>query len=165
MASYITIAEADAFAVGILAPDSWLANGTFAKTAGLERATREIDSLRFQGSRYDASQPLAFPRTADGAASLAQTPPIGTIWDWDEATQTAVVPAAVKRACFEQALFILSGSSDQRRGRLEAQADGVVAQSAGGVSESYRADGRASAVCLEATQLLKPYLLRTGRLV
>lgn len=165
MAAYITIAEADAFAAGILAPDSWLANGTLAKTAALERATREIDSLRFQGRKYDASQQLAFPRVADAAASLAQTSPVGTIWDWDDATQTAIVPAAVKRACFEQALFVLSGAADERRGRLEAQADGVVAQSAGGVSESYRTDGRASAVCLEATQLLRPYLLRTGRLV
>lgn len=165
MASYITIDEADAFAAGIIAPDSWLANGTFAKTAALERATRDIDGLRFQGAKHDSSQQLAFPRVADPAASLAQTPPVGTIWDWDESTQTAVVPAAVKRSCFEQALFILSGGSDQRRGRLEAQADGVVAQSAGGVSESYRADGRPSAVCLEAAQLLRPYLLRTGRLV
>ena len=43
--------------------------------------------------------------------------------------------------------------------------DGVVSQSAGGFSETYDPARPAQLICLEAMNLLRPYLLTSGRVV
>jgi len=85
------------------------------------------------------------------------------VWDWDDTTKTAIVPRNVKLACLHQADSILAGD---REARLDAQRDGLIQQSVGGLSEQY-APGNArnlaeQTICRQAMNLLQPYVLKQG---
>ncbi|MEA2676399.1 MAG: putative DnaT-like ssDNA binding protein [Chloroflexota bacterium] len=96
--SYLSVADADALAADDLGPEaeSWLAAVTDAKEKALKRATREIDAyLRSGWTPYVATQALLFPRAVDYAGTPA----------------APVIPTSVKRACYEQATFVLRNAS------------------------------------------------------
>lgn len=157
--SYIDATEADAYAAKELDATVWTALTTAQKEAVLRQATDEIDSLRYQGRKYESDQERAFPRShslrpGEGAAVAGGT------WDWDEGTNAAVVPEQVLKACFLQAASIAAGN---RADRLDDRHDGVASQSAGGLSESY--GGAMPALCRRAHLLMRTYYLRTGRIV
>jgi hypothetical protein len=104
-----------------------------------QEATRHIDSLHLRGQRHELeyiengsqkdinqdglTQILEFPRVIDGY-----------VIDWDHGTNKPIVPAQVKLACLEEAIWILQHGDDQR---LDNQQTGVASQSIAGASESY----------------------------
>jgi hypothetical protein len=162
--AYISLDQADEYTLRVADITAWTAADDDAKSRALVQASDEIDTLLFAGRPYDADQARQFPRfVADGASEwpagkLAES---GVVWDLDD-DGVAIVPEAVKRATFAQALTILR--DPQRAARMRDQHDNVVSQSAGGASESY-SGGRPRLVCLNAIDLLRPYLLKSGRIV
>jgi len=135
-AYFDTIEEADALAATRPNSTAWTGSG---KAAALQEATRRIDSLPLAGERYEPeyieddeqkdinsdglAQTLEFPRVIDGV-----------VCDWDYGTKLPIVPAAVKWACLEEAIWILQHGDDQR---LENQQMGLASQSIAGSSETY----------------------------
>jgi hypothetical protein len=161
----------DPAAAALLA--AWAALTGDQKTALLVRASDQIDACRWQGRRYDSDpdvQAREFPRIVgelpdDGSAGLpypGYPSRGGTVWDWDSEANAAVVPEAVERATWLQALSLLDPA---RAARLDDRHDGVASQSAGGASESYDPARGASPLCRRAWELLGRYRLRTGRIV
>lgn len=176
MPAYLTTVEADTIAAALPAAllAAWTAAAAANKTAALEQATVDVDAAGpWQGRRYDATgaQVLEFPRVAyeQGSGVRGQESGVIVIWDWDAATNKAVVPLAVKRAVLYQANAILDGSE---RRRLDDRHGGLASQSVGGMSESYvqgpGAGGPGSGLQLltrHAAQLVQRYRLRTGRIL
>lgn len=163
---YLTAAECDVFALRVADITAWSNATTAERARAVNQATDQIDSLRLAGQKYDAGQARQFPRFAPH--DIAQWPPgktrpSGDIWDYDEYDGLAVVPTEVRLACFYQALSILRDGST-RDERLRDKHDGVAAQSAGGVSESY-APGESEILCLEAARLVRKYTIRSARIV
>ncbi len=75
---------------------SWTPASTSDKEKALKRATREIDAyLRSGWTPYVATQALLFPRAIDYSGTPA----------------TPLIPTSVKRACYEQATFVLRNAS------------------------------------------------------
>ncbi len=163
--------ESDPAVTGLLA--AWNALTGDQKTALLVRASDQIDSVRWQGRRYDTDpdvQGREFPRLvgelpSDGSAGLAYpglSPAVTVVWDWDADANAAVVPERVERATWQQALSLLDPT---RTGRLDDRHDGVASQSAAGQAESYDPARPAHVLCRRAWELLSRYRLRTGRIV
>lgn len=148
MAIYGTLEEADEYLSGRLDAEAWLQASIDQKNRALQTATVQIDRHRFAGSKYDDDQELEFPRDDS---------PV------DDAG-TKVVPTAVEWACYEQALYLLGPSAAQHKARREAVEQGVAAVSVGDVSESY-VGREVSELCATAKKLLKPFLLRVGKIV
>lgn len=171
---YLSVSEADALAVSTLALAQWGAATAADKAAALDAASRTIDgAMRYQGRKYDPGQVLQFPRVAyDGAAPSPPCagPAAELVWDWDDATDTAVVPPAVLRACLIEADEILRdvAGTSQRWRRLDEQHQGVTFDLTGGAAEAYRKGvppaGR-SGLSRRAYDLLAPYRAVSGRLV
>jgi hypothetical protein len=154
--AYLTVAEADTLAATLPALARWAAASADAKAKALRLATMEIDTaMPYQGARYAADQPLAFPRS----------PEPGRVWDLDRATGTAVVPLAVKFATLLQADYTLSPN---RLDRLVKAHEGVVYDQTGALAESFKGGGTAGArsgLAYQAYQLMRQYALRTGVLL
>jgi hypothetical protein len=179
--SYLLSGDADAAA--ILLPSNmlpaWLSPATTAdaKARALEQATADVDAAGpYQGRRYDTTgaQVLEFPRVPYESpgpygrqlvyGATGRTGVADQVWDWDDATKTAVVPLNVKRAVVYQADAILAGV---RGPALDAQQLGIASQSVGSMSKSYRdlrQGGGLPVLCRPAEQLMRKYLLKTGGL-
>lgn len=151
--------------------------------AGAAQATAQIDQVPWQGRKYDLITPqvLQFPRvpweTSQVAASAYGGAPLPTgrlglpteIWDWDAdaSPPRAIVPRNVKLACLYQADSVLAADRD---GRLDAQHDGLLAQSTGSLSEQYASAGSGGgqawrSLCRKAAELLGQYRLKGGRIL
>lgn len=94
--SYASVAEADSYFTDRL-NTTWTSLGTSVKESNLIKATDYIDQrfgLRFIGSRVFEEQALAWPRSDTGQSTL----------DFDEDTETGVIPVKLKYACIEYAL-------------------------------------------------------------
>ena len=131
----------------------------------LQKATTAIDALPFKGTTYyylDRTSPSSdeqdrqFPRIINGQAC-----------DWDDSTDSPIVPEAVKKACMEEAISLYefyASSGDQNRAKLQQQ--GVTSISIGDLSESYRAGStrRLRGLKSEAAyDLLKEYIAGSVR--
>lgn len=160
--SYITVAEADVYAAAEVEASAWDALTDDQKAAAVIRATDELDAVRFQGRKYDADQGRQFPRVVDEQLRGDGSVETQSVWDFDDDENEAVVPDAVKKATFLQALSIADGSRDPR---ADDRHDGVSGQSAGGVSESYDTDRPMRILCRRAHLLMKRYALKTGKIV
>lgn len=136
--SYATEAEADNYFRTSPSRRDWFAEDVEDRRAALAEATRHVDTYRFAGAKSDPYQDLEFPRDGDTA-----------------------VPNQVKASACEQALYLLTNPDWEQR--LNAHTQGVTSQSTGGSVESYGA--RAELLCVKALRLLRPYLLRGGKLV
>jgi hypothetical protein len=135
--SYLpTLEEADTLA--LKRPNSAAWTGANKATA-LQEATRHIDSLPLRGDRYESvyiEHGVQIDANEDGLVQVLEFPRIidGTVCDYDMGTQKPIIPALVKRACLEEAIWILGHGDTQR---LENQQTGVASQSIAGSSESY----------------------------
>jgi hypothetical protein len=124
--SYVTRAEANAYFQLGTHPKSltWFDLADEAKDEYLILATTQIDALPINGAKYDTAmtsgvpdQSLKFPRAQD----------------YDDSTE--YIPDPVKRATYEQAIWLALGSGDSKREQLQAQ--GVKSVSIADVSETY----------------------------
>jgi len=172
--SYLTVTAAGQVRANLPPMSAWDAANSGAQAAALVQATSDIDNaMRYQGKRHRHDQPLQFPRLAYAsngfpgygygyAGEWGQSTP-RTVWDWDEANQTAVVPADVLAATLWQANWILGGWGVER---LDEQHQGVKSQQAAGVGESYgESHGARTGLCRRAWHLLKKYELVSGQLL
>ena len=105
------------------------------QAAYCQEATRHIDALPLQGTRYEEkhiengsqidmdgdglTQTLEFPRIIDGVTC-----------DYDYGTDLPIVPAEVKRACLEEAIAIYQAGASGSLKDLQEQ--GVQSMSIGG---------------------------------
>ena len=172
---YLTVAEADALAATTLGLLQWASATSTEKANALDAASKLIDgALRYQGHQYDAAQVLQFPRIVNSDALSTGGNPSSAcvlvgIWDWDDVTKSAVVPAAVKQACLIEADEILQDlrGKSQRWRRLDEQHQGVTFDQAGAAAEAYRkgtpSAGR-SGLSRRAYELLRRFRLASGRL-
>jgi hypothetical protein len=139
VAAYVTTAEADQYFATRLYADAWTGATELDKQKALETASRQIDRLPLKGRKTDTAQIMAFPRYPD-----------------------TEVPQAVKDACCEQALFLLS-LTEYERHRNKQHVLGVVGGSVGDANE-YAAESLVKAnragtiLCPEARELLRPWL-------
>src|SRR5215204_3917408 len=130
--SYLEVAEADELASTFPGLAAWTAATQAAKGAALNQASADVDgAMPYQGRAYEESQSRQFPRVAyesaslapgDAATATAGAAPGRVVWDWDFATNQAVVPLDVKLAVLHQADAILAGT---REPRIALQHDGV----------------------------------------
>ncbi len=87
--SYITLAEAQAYADGDIDAVEWYASTTDQRTRALITATRNLDLVGFVGTRTSTTQALAWPRTG---------------FTTTEKTYTATeIPAEIKLATWQLA--------------------------------------------------------------
>lgn len=171
--SYIDRDDADGYAGYVVDTSAWDDATEAQQEAALRQATAEIDMQRYAGMPYEDwqegvenTQDREFPRIVVAPPaewSAGKHMPHGRVCDWDDVNNEAVVPDAVKAATFRQALSLLRDTS--RRSRLRDRHDGVASQSAGGFSESYDTARPITLLCLEARELLRPYLFRGGQVV
>ena len=168
--TYNTLASANALADEMPNLSAWAAATDAAKGDALKLARFRVDRAhRYQGRRYLANQRLEFPRVAyDGGAAVHQdtaTSP-STIWDWDEANETAVAPLDVKMAELFEANSILAADRDRI---ADAIANGLKSQSTGSLSETYdrlpRSSSGAPVLCRDAEMLMQQYRAASGRLL
>jgi hypothetical protein len=142
--SYLeTLEEADALALKRPNSTAWTGSG---KAAALQEATTRIDSLPLRGQRYELpylENGVQKDTNLDGIAQVLEFPRYvdDVLCDWDHAAVSpsgrigmAVVPAHVKLACLEEAIWILQHGDTQR---LENQQTGVASQSIARSSETY----------------------------
>lgn len=163
--AYIAVEDADELAARVVDSAAWTHASAERRAAALIQASDEIDSLRYAGRKYAADQARQFPRFCPddpGEWPAGKRIESGQTWDLDE-DGSAIVPPAVEMAVLLQAVSILA--DPQRAARLADRHDGIVGQSAGGVSESYSATAGVRTVCLAAMRWLRPYLLSGGRIV
>jgi hypothetical protein len=161
--SYVTAVEADAYMANRLNVTAWTAATADQRAQALIMACRAIGRLRIRCHRparagvfgnvsyydeyapYRDTQALPFPRVADVNASGA-----------------VIIPLPVKDAQCEEALAVLAMGDDATR-RATLQAQGVTSFSVPGLSETYKAGARGTAlVSAEALALLAPYIDSTA---
>lgn len=172
MTPYITIEQADELSARVADIAAWSAATDEQKLAALLQASDEIDTLQLAGVPYGdwlagrtGSQERAFPRFVPDEPFDWPLPRIsagGIVRDLDEDGE-AIVPARVKLACLLQAMAIIREPG--RLARLEDQAQNVAGQSAAGVSETYDLSRPQQVLCLQAMAQMRPYILRSGRIV
>src|SRR3954465_12912749 len=117
--SYLTVTEANALAADLPPLPAWAAAASGDKTTALNQATADVDgAMPYQGRPYDPTQARQFPRVAEDphpGSAAAPAPDAagaagGGVWDWDDATHTAVVPRDVNVAVLYEAGAILAGA-------------------------------------------------------
>jgi hypothetical protein len=147
-------------------------------TALAYQASADVDNaMRYQGRKVDPTQVMEFPRVAYSStpgvnqfgmplAGPASLPLVAdsVVWDWDETTQAAVVPAAVKLAVIHQMVWILTPGNAERWAAIRS---GLASQGIGSGNESYAADAaqRVTGLAPRAEQVMRRYRLATGRLL
>jgi hypothetical protein len=169
--SYLEVAEAEELAATFPGLAAWAAAAPAARAAALNQASADIDSaMPYQGRPLEEPQARQFPRVAYESTSLPRDPAGGAtasrvVWDWDFATNQAVIPLDVKLAVLHQAEAILAGT---REPRIALQHDGVVYDQTGSLAESYKqttGPGVATGLCRRSWVLMRQYRLRGGRLL
>jgi hypothetical protein len=141
--SYLAVADADAFAADDLGPEAtfWVAASSGDKEKALKRATREIDAyLRSGWVPYVATQALLFPRAVDYAGTPA----------------AAFIPTSIKRACYEQATFVLRNASVLDNAQTRRARD-VQSASEPNISFSERTDSEATQLSPSALHYLEGF--------
>lgn len=152
--TYVSLADATAYFEGRLDSDPWDNATDVNRMKALVTATRAIDSQRLRGRKANPDQALQFPRAYPGAGiaeawigNLAETEDYG----WVAETE---VPQAVRDACCEEALFLLSMNAwDKQREKLHAL--GVAGTSLGDAHE-YAQESVLKAKVLGGRRLLSP---------
>lgn len=139
--SYITVAEADAFAAVRLGrfAERWrdAATTTDQKEDALKQATSDIDAFVRIGAAYLTVQALAFPRLID-------------VDDLD----VAFIPKRVKEACYEQAAYVLA-TAELQDDYAERRARGLFTFTENDVSGSLAGNADFGRLAPRAEQLLQ----------
>lgn len=152
--SYVTHAEAAAYFANDARATAFLALAVNIQETHLLRATRAIDALPLQGTKYllDGTQELQFPRQYREG------------YDMDESTGEAEVPQRVKDACCEEALALSLEQAGGGASRAALQEAGVQSyQIPGIISETFRpgaGSGRYGLRSADAHRLLSLYIAR-----
>lgn len=97
------------------------------KIKSLNLATKRIDSLQFQGKKYQYDQKREFPR-------VIMQGQIYLYWDVDNTNGTIVVPRSIIEATYKQAYLQIKNIDNQT---INAQNRGITSISIGSTSESY----------------------------
>lgn len=169
--AYLTIAQADALAATLPGLPAYRALSDVSKKSGfLLQASDDVDNgMRYQGRKYDPTKARQFPRiqgngTWPVGGPWVTTGQTGGIWDWDSATDAAVVPADVLKAVLYQADYLAAGAWKQTADMIHA---GITLDQGGGTMQQYNAAsaGAKSGLCREAYQIMQKYRLRSGALL
>jgi hypothetical protein len=160
MATYVTVAEADAYFEDRLFAEAWENADPTTKDKAIKMATKLIDRQPLKGRVVDVGQPLAFPRAFIGnrTVSRQQYIDVDTGWYYED-----TVPQRVKDACCEQAMFLLSMTAFERA-RQRQQVFGIVDEGFGDANEAIHEDvvlqtRKRTLLCPEARELMLPYLI------
>jgi len=155
--SYISLSSANSYMTTVLDVVAWSEASVDMQERALLQATRDIDTLRFRGTRYYPAQRLKLPVQLEGDQAVASL--VSTLTGYEYVR----MEKAVQDATCEQALYLLRIGGRQRHWELRQQ--GVVSKSEGigPLSESYAYSG-GRRVCHEAVTLLGEWL-GTPRLV
>lgn len=175
--SYATLEEATAYFNGLTGVD-WNDSGTTdaLRKEALVVATRQIDQLKFIGKIYGSRlegatdfQNLQWPRRPSNSNEFYQTEdrttglPLTT-----NASGSLIVPSVIKRACMEQANYLIGSQSSigELSDRERLQREGVQSMAVPGLSESYAqmVSGRSALSFLSpmVVRLLATYIKRGG---
>lgn len=150
--SYVSLAEATAYFAARFGADAWDYLSEANREKALKQATREVDRHRFHGSRWRWNQALEFPRQYPYHR------------EHPEHTTTVEIPASVKEATLEQALWIATHeTAGGRSPRQQLQQEGVTQFRVGSTSETF-GGASLSILCPEARQLLRRWISRWGRI-
>lgn len=145
--SYLSVADATAILDLRLGASAWTDATTDDKGRALIMATRDIDTNRFLGYRISSAQALEFPRTY-------------------QRETTDQIPADVKNACAEQALWLLqNANTGGRSDRQQLRAEGVTSYTVGNLSETLSAGLANGGLSPDSARYLKGYLSRTGHII
>jgi len=101
--SYVTLLEANTYLEAHLQASNWSALDDEKKKASLVSATREIDTMQFNGRRASQAQSLVWPRLG--------------LYDYDS-YQITGIPTRLKSAVFELAIWNLT-EEDRLAGKFE----------------------------------------------
>ena len=161
MVEYVTSDEVDTYAADRPDSSAWTGATEAEQVDALKYSSKIIDSLLFIGKKYEtdiAIQPLQWPRS------------VKTRHGWRVADQdadgNAVVPQAIKNACFEEILTRLDTANDARRALQEG---GVRSFRLSDLSETYDGGMRGGGILgtplrsWVAYRLLEPYLAKGAR--
>jgi len=154
--AYDTLANVDAFiATSIFSKSEWTELTSSQKTAAILEATRDIDSLRYVGTRYFIEQSLLFPRRIEGPGYPGSR--INhSITEWSETHKR--MERDVKAALAYQALHIVRLGGRNLHAENQSQGIKSYSETIGPISESY-SYGNASAkrVGPDALAKLEPW--------
>ena len=149
--SYQTLAEADAYFEASVNHAEWeYYTDADDRTRALLQATREIDSLMYEGVKYTLEQSLKFPREDNN----------GKIYGWDYANDVVIIPIAIQRGCNECALWLLKHDANDTVAQTANR--GIKSVSMGGTSFSGMSKNAAGTVGPEAAKHIDPYLKRSS---
>ncbi len=145
--SYLTVAEADAFAGARLQADNWNQAAEYDKDSALIQATARIDELVFTGYKISSGQALKWPRYS--------------AFDEDgyEYPGDVIIPI-VQRATFETALWLLNQNAATTDALaptgLEAFTQATVGPISVTVDKSFRAGSLPDTITRILRQVLAP---------
>jgi hypothetical protein len=145
--SYVATVEAgDAYFATRLGATAWTGATSADKAKALQMATRALDSMQWDGVKYDSTQERAFPRKY--RLDPDQTAPWGTTITLDAYGWYApATPQAISDACCEEAIALLSYYANTTGTQREALiAAGVTQFKLGDLAESYSQQGRRDAL-------------------
>lgn len=155
--SYVTVAEAAAYAADSFSADEYLALSASDKEKCLRQAAKQIDRNRFVGFKATVQQRLEFPRHYPYNSD-------------NPAYSTALeVPTSVKDAQCEQAFYLAANAAtggSSRRAKL--QSEGVTSYRVGNAAETF---GRGAGfvgetgLCPDAAHVLRRWISITGRVI
>lgn len=146
--SYVAAVDADAYFASRVGGAAWAAASAGDREIALIDATRQLDRLRYKGQRASTAQALEFPRSSQ--------------------RETGRIPSAVRQACCEHALWLLSNAGTAGRNRVQQlRAQGVTAFQVGDHSQEFASGGAAydaeKLLAPEAVVLLRSWLAFTGK--
>jgi|GEM_PF-4718806 len=177
-AGYLSAADAIVLAGQMIGAEetAFLAATSSPQQASLSRGADEIDrGMRYQGRKYSPGQLREFPRIAYESSTSASwvggyPSNVGgllgygeSILDFDWLARAVVIPQNVRMANIIQAGSIILAT---REDRLNAIHDGLKGAGTGSLREEYdaMAPGVRTRLCSRAYDLLKHYLLTSGRI-
>lgn len=145
--SYGGVEEGDFYFAAATHAANWTAASELVKGQALVTASRILNRQQWKGDKYEAAQPLAWPRANTGIDGVEDT----------------VIPTPIVEASFELALSLLDGSTVQTNPEAP-QEQKTSSLKAGSVSISYfkgavtPAELKPGRFPLIVEELLKPYL-------
>ena len=96
--SYATVSDGDTLAAGRMGASAWSGATTAEKETALVAATARLEQEEYEGVKTDPAQPLKWPR-------------VRTYDDDGEEYATAAVPAPVRYAAIELAIYYLANKT------------------------------------------------------
>lgn len=161
--SYASIEFADEYFKYDMNASIWANLEEEDKKKALVTATKQIDTLSFNGVKYKENQPLEFPRVTAKVRNLTDNQ---LILYRDIIKAMAIVPDDIKKATCEQALALIN-NRESSFDFADLQSQNVSSYSVGDVSVSFNTSGSNKLINFSsmAQKLLSPYIVKYTRLV